>query len=510
MSFLMPIFLWLLIPFVIFFIKSTNSIVVKTHVLILILLIITLARPVQEEVVQKSDVDAKQIIIAIDISYSMHAKDISPTRYIFAKETIKHLLSHNITDNIMLIAFTSNPLLLSPFSTDHTLVSIALDTLNPEFILTKGTSLKKLFTKLTTLPQTPQTLILMTDGGEENNTELLTDILQKSNISLITLALGTTQGTTVSKKDGTLVKDKEGNLVVSRINPILATLTHKIGGKYLSVASTPKETASIIHSELKENKNTQQIQKDQHSYKEFYQFPLLLATLLFLFLHTRAVKYVILFFVFLGLPLQGSLLDNYYLYKSYQSYTHKNYKATHQTLRKLDRISLQSQFLLANSAYKMGKYKKAIELYTSLQSTSIPIKQQLYYNTANAYVQLHKYTKAKIYYIKALQLGFDKDALHNLKLCVSLKDKKSSALGIAHPKSQSPHSTKSESAHKKADEKREEDQPSSSSGMGEKERTKETEKQSKLISYEAPQKQPLSSKVYELINKGYIYETQPW
>ena len=103
----------------------------------------------------------------------MKATDISPTRYDFAKETIAALLQENPGDNIMLIAFTTNPLLLSPPTTDHALINIALANLNPEFILTKGTSLEKLFKRLASMKMGQKNLILMTDGGEEENLEKL-------------------------------------------------------------------------------------------------------------------------------------------------------------------------------------------------------------------------------------------------------------------------------------------------------------------------------------------------
>ncbi|HFQ61764.1 MAG TPA: VWA domain-containing protein, partial [Epsilonproteobacteria bacterium] len=148
MTLLYPSFLWLLVPLTLFFFKSSPKIVVRTHLVILMLLLFSLARPVKEASLQESNIQARDLIIALDVSYSMRASDIPPTRYTFAKETIKQLLKNNPTDNVMLMAFTSNPLLLSPPTTDHTLIDVALDALNPEFILTKGTSLKKLFKKL--------------------------------------------------------------------------------------------------------------------------------------------------------------------------------------------------------------------------------------------------------------------------------------------------------------------------------------------------------------------------
>ena len=514
MTVLYPSFLWLCLPLGILFFKGTKYIVFKVHILVLMLLVLTLARPVLDASLQETNIEAKDIVIALDVSYSMRATDLSPTRYDFAKATIKALLEKNTSDNIMLIAFTSNPLLLSPPTTDHALISVALDTLNPEFILTKGTSLKKLFKKLNTINQGHKSLILMTDGGEEDDVEILINLLQKANISLTTLALGSIRGTTVQQKDGKLLKDKKGNLVISRINPLLKTLTSAVDGNYLKALANPSLTAIALDDALhSQNTERQKIQKLQHHYLELYQVPLFLAALLFFLAHTRAVKYLLVFLIFFGLQVEASVLDNYHLQQGYQAYKMDDFNLSLKYMKSIKQSSLQSQMTLANIYYKMGDFKKAIKVYKSILSTSANIKQQLYYNIANAYALQGSYTKAKLYYTKTLQLGFDGDASHNLKLISTLQDKDTADVGIAHPKSQSGASSKSELQDK--EDTKEEDQPSSGSGGGGENQTKEEKKtkkkeKNKLLNDEIPQKQPLSSKVYELINKGYIHETQPW
>ena len=511
MSILYPAFLWLIIPLALLFWSREKKIVETGHLIILMLLVIAMSRPAIKQGIEESQIEAKEFIIALDISYSMKAKDIKPNRYLFAKETVKSFLTMNLTDNIMLIAFTSNPLLLSPPTTDHQLISIALESLNPEYILTKGTSLKKLFRKVASMQSEQKNLILITDGGEEENIEELSSIIQNANISLTVLGLGSRQGSTIENADGSLLKDKEKHLVISGINPLLEILASETEGTYLTASSTPESTAQALYSILdRDTQERELITKKQHRYRELYQIPLLFALLLFLMLHTRAVKFLLLAFTLLGISAEASSFDNYYLDKAYQSYENKEYNTTKAYLDKLDSPSLQSRFTLANTYYKQGDYKKALKSYLSIRSTSPLIKQKLYYNIANCYAKQEAYEKAKIYYTKALQLGEDKDAEANLALIALLADKKSAELGIAHPKSQSSDSSKSEQQEGKEEETRNEDEPSSGSGdSGEKSKTKEQEK-GKLTLDPKQEKHPLSSKVYELINKGYIHEKQPW
>ena len=511
MTLLYPSFLWLMIPLTLLLWKGRLQFTQSIHLIVLILIVLALSRPVEEQALQEASIKAKDILIALDVSYSMKATDIKPTRYDFAKETIALLLEENPGDNVMLIAFTTNPLLLSPPTTDHRLINIALESLNPEFILTKGTSLEKLFQLLAKMNKGHKNLILMTDGGEEDNVEKLTKLVYEADVSLTVLALGTTQGTTIQSSKGNLLKDDEGNLVISRINPLLADLVSSVSGTYIEPSSSSTATATEISKALQNNANeAQRVQKMQRHYLERYQIPLALAALLFLMVHTRAIKYLFLLFALLGFQTHASVMDNYTLSLAYKSYQKGDFNITLTQIKQIKVRSLQSQMTLGHTYYRQGAFKKAIQTYKSIRSTSALIKQQLYYNIANSYAMLEAYDKAKIYYTKTLQLGEDEDALHNLSLIALLSDKKSAELGIAHPKSQSSNSSKSESQDSKKDETRSEDQPSSGSGGGGESKSSKDQKESKLLYDGKQEQQPLSSKVYELINKGYIHEKQPW
>ncbi len=350
MTLLYPHFLWLLLPLALLLWHSPKKPIFVVHILILMLLVLALVRPVYEAGLQESKIEAKEIIVALDVSYSMRATDLKPTRYEYAKKTIDALLKQNPSDNIMLIAFTSNPLLLSPPTTDHQLILTALDSLNPKNILTKGTSLKKLFTKLSSMHVENKNLILMSDGGDEKNLDNLSLLVRKSKLSLIVVALATPEGTTVEKDDGTVLKNKEGNLVISRINPLLKSLVASVDGTYIEASSSPENTAKKLTKALKKrnnkNANTQKMQK---RHIERYQIPLALALLLFFMLHTKALKYLMLLFALLGYPLQASIMDDYHLHRAYDEYKKNDFENAIKELKQIKVPSQQSQTALANS-----------------------------------------------------------------------------------------------------------------------------------------------------------------
>ncbi len=514
MTLLYPAFLWLLVPLAILWRYRPKRLDDTVHLLILALLILALARPVLESRPLKAEIQSRDIIVALDASYSMHATDIAPNRYRYAKETINQLLASNHTDNIMLIAFTTNPLLLSPPTTDHALVSVAMESLNVDDILTHGTSLKRLFEKIATLPIQEKTVLLMTDGGDKENLLALEDILRENDISLVILALGTTSGAAVAKKDGSLLKDSEGNLVISRINPQLETLARQTGGSYITTPSSPQEAASQLNDALETlTMERHAASKIQQQNIELYRIPILLAIILFGLLHTRAVKFLLPLALLWGNQANASIFDGYRLQQAYTHYQNGEYNASRQSLDTIETPSLQSQIVKANIYYKEEQYTKAAAIYRSIRTTSPKVKQLLYYHLGNCYAKTKAYEKAAKYYIKALQLGEDGDARYNLRLVALRKNEAANKLQSARPTSQgkSAAKTMTDEAEKKKESKEQQNSGGGGGGGG----SKKSKKREKVTLLKPSQettekKQPLSSKVYDLINKGYVHEKAPW
>ena len=455
MSFLYPEYLALIIPLVIYLLQNRFKLKIRIHLIILVFVLFSLSRPVVDKYEQNSALKGRDIVIALDISHSMQADDVKPNRYEFAKSCIKELLTKNPNDNIMLMVFTTNQLLLSPPTTDHQLIFTALDSLDLDYILTKGTSLKSLFLKLISMDITDKNLILITDGGDEVDADGLVKILDGQVKTLSILALGDASGSTIKNADNTLLKDADGNLVISRINPLLQELATKLDANYVEASKSVLESVEILDKKLQ--KSDELFYKKEHNYFELYQVPLFIAMVLFFMLHTKWAKYLLIAFAFLSVNIEAS-----------------------------SEVTLESKILEANRYYKQKDYEKALKIYISIKTTSPTIKQALYYNTANCFTMLGNYNDAKVFYAKSLQLFDDEDAKFNLKQIALKQNQKPKDDGKTLQSSK---------------------QNSSAKGDFEKDNKKQNNK-SKV--QDAKQKYKISSKTYELINKGYIYENKPW
>jgi len=512
MSLMYPIFLLFSVPVIaVFLTKEKKNIAFHTHILILLLIIIALTQPILKKGISKGTVEARDIVIAVDISHSMDAKDVMPSRYAYGKEVITHFLKSDQRNNIALFAFTTNALLLSPPTTDHRLVETALKSIHREYILTRGTSLEALFLKVGELKMNKKPLLLLTDGGEEQEINKLIRIVNEKNIHLIVLALGTETGTTITTPNGEALKDNAHNLVVSRINPLLKRLVSQTDGTYLKASPSTEKTASILQKRVndyfsKEEAETKYTHKKEYRYLHLYQIPLLLATLLFFMLHTVAIRYLFILFALFGIEANASSFsDLYQLDRAYNHYHAKEYNKSIRALNHISQPSLQSVIALGNSYYKIEAFNKALSVYLSIRSQSKTIKKNIFYNIANCYAKLEKYDKAALYYNQSLQLGFDEETKSNLALIMRLKKR---VEGMTLEKTDSAGSAK---GNKQEQNKKDQGKASSSSASSGGSASKTKHKVSKkAFSPKAKERHPLGSKVYELINKGYINETKPW
>jgi len=482
----------------------------------LLFMFLAMARPALENVYVKQNFDSHDYIIAIDASYSMQADDLKPNRYILAKMAIKKLIKLHPKDRFTLFAFTSSTLLISPPTTDTQISMMALDALNPKYILTKSTNLKNLFKTVAELPQKQKNLIIFSDGGDEHDITTLANIAQKNSIIPYIVATATQKGATL-KKDGRYIKNSHESIVISKINPMLVDLANATHGKYYQLTSL--STINTLSNDI-ESQQTKQEQIQIKTYREFFFIPLALSLIIYFFSITKlAQKYLLTLSLFLLIPIksEAGIFDFYYLNQATKEYHKENYKKAAIEFQKIA-PSTKSYYNIATSYYKAGQYKHAIEFYTQIKTKDKTLKQKIFYNLGNCAVKLKKYDQAKEYYIDALSLGDDADAIYNLTLLRKLKlktadditkmlhknqkSKKKSALKKSSTKKNNQSSSNTNKNKSNSSNTQSNDSGSSKSAKKNQDTIKSTNKKKSNYKF--------SYKAYEKINKGYTDEKEPW
>ncbi|SFV57199.1 TPR domain protein in aerotolerance operon [hydrothermal vent metagenome] len=476
----------------------------------LVFMFLAMARPAYENAYNEESFDSHDYIIALDASYSMQADDLKPSRYELAKQAIKKLLKEHPKDRFTLFAFTSSTLLISPPTTDTEISMMALEALNPNYILTKSTSLKNLFKRIATMQMKQKNLIIFSDGGDEHDIVALAKIAKKNAIVPYLVATATERGAAL-KKDGKYIKDASNSIVISKINPILVDLANATHGKYYQLKSL--SDIDTLSNDLGSKQSRQERIKVK-TYKELFILPLLIALALFFVSVTkfsqRLFTFISLLF-FLPNSSHASLLDFHYLKEAKSAYTKQKYLDAAHNFEKLT-PSQQSYYNTAVAYYKAGHYKKALEYFTQIKSANKALKQKLFYNIGNCAVKLKKYDRAQNYYIDALALGDDADALYNLNLIRKLRlvTQKDAAQMMPHNQSLSKkkkqnNSQQNNSAKKSG--KQFANEKTNGAGSAKKGKQKLSLKQQNK---KRKGKYKFSYKAYEKINKGYTDEKEPW
>lgn len=513
MTLLNPWILFALPPLLYLYIKNLpqeSSLQTKLLYLSLVFMFISISQPVLSHTISDEKFNSQEYIIALDASYSMQADDLKPTRYDMAKEAIKELLILHPKDKFTIFAFTSNTLLISPPTTDIAVSIQALDALNPMYILTKSTNFYKLFMSIAKISLKKKNLIIFSDGGDEQDINKLVRILKKNNIIPYFIATATHTGAAL-KKDNKYLKDLHNSLVISKINPILKDVASLSDGYYYELSSL-----NIINSISKDIQNRtlkKEIKLKVQKYKELFFIPLFIAFILYFLAITKLHQIYILIPIFL-LPykVDASFLDFYHLKEAKSYYISKEYNLAAKEFHAME-PSVQSYYNLATSYYKACQYKNALKYYSQIKTHHRKIKQSIFYNMANAAVHLKEYDKAKELYKKALTLGNDIDSLYNLNLLVKLhlKSAKVQKNTQVQKEKKSKKSSAKKGNSKKQSNKKGSKRESSQSANGasnnqQKYKTKITKKQyhKKKANYK------MGYKAYEIINKGYTNEKEPW
>ncbi|MBT1698268.1 VWA domain-containing protein [Fulvivirgaceae bacterium PWU4] len=200
----------------------------------------------------------KDIMICVDLSKSMDAYDIQPTRLEKIKHEMKKLVQAFNSDRIGVIIFGAEAFMQCPLTYDQNALNLFIETMNTSLVPASGTdfgpplrmALKKLQDEAENASQAKsKVIILISDGedfGEETN-DIAKDIDQQD-IKLFTLGIGTERGGNIYAGTG-VKKDREGNAVLTKLNSSsLKSLANKTGGQYFEINETKNDISRLINT----------------------------------------------------------------------------------------------------------------------------------------------------------------------------------------------------------------------------------------------------------------------
>lgn len=200
----------------------------------------------------------KDIMICVDLSKSMDAFDIQPTRLEKIKHEMKRLIAAFSSDRIGIIIFGSEAFMQCPLTYDQNALNLFIETMNTSLVPVAGTdfgpalrmSLKKLEDDKEAAAQTKSKVIILISDGEDfgEETDEIAREVEKRDIKLFTLGIGTEKGGNIYAGSG-VKRDREGNVVVSKLNSkSLRSLADKTGGQYFEINETRNDISRLINT----------------------------------------------------------------------------------------------------------------------------------------------------------------------------------------------------------------------------------------------------------------------
>lgn len=215
------------------------------------LAIVALAQPRWGEQDQSAFTSAREVMIALDLSRSMLAEDVEPTRLDHAAAITESLLDALKGERVGLIVFAGTAFVQVPLSSDYQIIREFLPDLGPDYMPQGGSDytgmLKAALEGFGEEPDVDRYLIVLSDG--ESTTEGwqdLLDTLEKRQIHVIALGLGTEAGGFIRDASGAYLQDSRGGTVHSKLMPsTLQTLARRTHGEYLN-ASTLEDVGPLL------------------------------------------------------------------------------------------------------------------------------------------------------------------------------------------------------------------------------------------------------------------------
>lgn len=209
----------------------------------LVLVAVALARPQKGSVEETVFDQSREVLIALDLSASMLADDVKPTRLARAKLLIGNLLDELQGERVGLACFAGTAFLQVPLSSDYEVLRDILPGLDPSFLPQAGTDyagMLRVATEAFGQSTAADRFLIILSDGEAHDTEWRAGLeeLKKKGVKIISLGVGTSAGALLPDPKGGVIKDGRGAAVLTRLEPTtLEELARVTGGAYREAAN---------------------------------------------------------------------------------------------------------------------------------------------------------------------------------------------------------------------------------------------------------------------------------
>ncbi|PWA06885.1 VWA domain-containing protein [Flavobacterium psychrotolerans] len=292
--------------------KSVFKPVLKfiVFLLALVALVFGLVNPkigTKMETVKREGID---IVFAVDVSKSMLAEDVAPSRLEKSKQIVSQIINQLGNDRIGIVAYAGSAFPVLPITTDYGVAKMFLQSMNTTMVSSQGTSLDDAIKLSNTYfdkgNKTSKLLILISDGEDHSEgAEAAADEANKNGMKIITIGVGTEKGGPIPMKRNGVVesfkRDNNNEVVITKLNQeSLMAIAKATKGGYVNGNNT-KDVLAYIKKALENIQKTEFESTQMADFQSQFQwflgiaFALLFLDIFFLERKTNWIKKLNLF-----------------------------------------------------------------------------------------------------------------------------------------------------------------------------------------------------------------------
>ena len=382
--------------------------------LISVLSIIALAGPTWERIEQPSFRTDQSLVIALDLSRSMNAQDITPNRLTRAKLKILDILERRQGAQVALIVYSANAFTVTPLTSDTDTIIALINSIDTSIMPSRGSypalAIDKGLQLLNQASVSNGEIILVTDGGITSDSFSSAQKLRDEGYRLSALGIGSMNGAPIPKETGGFITDNTGQITISRLEvDDLKDLVEIGGGSYTSITSNDQDIDTLlseVYSAVRESDDS--VTTDQ--WKEFGPWLLLIIVPFGSLLFRKGWVFIFLLTI---MPIDNSVyaLDWNDLWKTRDQQAKEAMESG--DYDKAIELFEDSEWLAA-AHYRAGNYRQSANGYNNNSNIDH------LYNHANSLAKIGQFEEAIENYEKVIaEEPNAEDALYNLNL---LKD----------------------------------------------------------------------------------------
>jgi Ca-activated chloride channel family protein len=383
-----------------------------------VLAAIALAGPSWNRLEQPVFRTEQAVVIALDLSRSMDAADLTPSRLTRARLKILELLERRQSGQTALVVYSANAFTVTPLTTDADTVAALVNSLSTDIMPSRGSYPAAAIDKGRELLQQAGVgygeVLLITDGGASPEAERAAETLREAGYTLSVLGVGTLDGAPIPRPDGGFVTDRSGRIAIPRLEPDqLRELAEAGGGRYTVMTADNRDIEMLLSEDAADPSGAgdESLATDQWREEGPWLLLLLVPLAALAFRRRWVVALAVLFVMPLSGPAEASAWQDLWLTKDQQA------QAKLAEGEAAEAAALfEDRTWRAVAKYRAGDYQDSVQGFRQRQvepDEDISQADSLY-NLGNALARTGELESAIDAYEQALEIDPDmEDAAYN-------------------------------------------------------------------------------------------------